>query len=209
MTDHQVFIFGHSMVLGRGAGGDGWAERLKRCCMGKNHSREDYYEAYVLGVADEDSGELLGRFEQEIENRLYDGCERLVIVQTGMNDLQFAVDREKFRVPREKFLENMESIIKKAENCGEVVILSDGYTSLEGTVPGFENMEMSDEVLADYVNSLEELCGDRGVRFINLRREFKEDKWERHLVDSFHPDTNIHEMIFEKVEEYLEKNSII
>ena len=209
MTDHQVFIFGHSMVLGRGAGGNGWAERLKRCCMRKNYGRDDYYEAYVLGVANEDSGELLERMDGELEARVFDGCERLVIIQTGANDVQFMRADEEFRVPKKEFLKNIEKIIERSERCGEVVVVSDGYTSLEGPIPDMESIEVSDDVLADYVNSLEQFCRDKGVRFVNLRREFSKEEWERHLVDSFHPDSNIHEIIFEKVKIYLEDNEML
>lgn len=209
MAEKQLFIFGHSLVLGMWDSEGGWANRLKRYFVQERlEEDEDYFEIYILGVADEDSSQLVERIETEIENRLYEDSEQLIFIQIGANDIQKRRGN-KMRTSAEKFRRNMKRIIEISNKYGEVMLVSDGYTSIEGPVPDFEEIEVSDEWLKKYVSIQSEVSESLGVPFLNLRNKFSKQEWVSRLEDGFHPSDEIHEEIFEEVKDRIYREELI
>jgi len=203
--EKQVFTFGHSLTLGMWDSEGGWADRLKKELMQEFKNSDNYYEVYNLGIADEDSSQLRDRIEEELDRRNYEDAEKYVIIQIGANDIQYFTEKDEMRVSKEDFRENIEEIIDTADNYGTPIVVSDGYTSINGTIPDFEGIEVTDSRLEEYVSTLEKICIEREVEFINLRKKISKEEWVSNLEDGFHPGMYIHKKIFELIKKKIEE----
>lgn len=203
--EKQVFIFGHSLTLGMWDSEGGWADRLKKELMQEFHNSDNYYEVYNLGIADEDSSQLRDRIEEELDRRNYEDAEKYIIIQIGANDIQYFTEEGEMRVSKEDFRENIEKIIDTANDYGKPIVVSDGYTSINGSIPDFEEIEVTDDRLEDYVSTLEKICLESDVEFVNLRKKISKDEWISNLEDGFHPGMDIHEEIFELLKKKIEE----
>lgn len=84
-------MFGHSITQGFWDTEGGWVQRLRKFLDEKSlkQPEEYYFEVYNLGVSGNDSRQLLDRFDDELEARLFDEDETLIIFQIGANDIQY------------------------------------------------------------------------------------------------------------------------
>jgi lysophospholipase L1-like esterase len=104
----QVFAFGHSITQGFWDSESGWVLRLRKFLDQKSLENPDeyYFEVYNLGVSGNDSRQLLERFSQELEARLWDEDETLILIQIGANDIQYLEEKEEIRIKKEEYREN-------------------------------------------------------------------------------------------------------
>lgn len=171
---------------------------------------EYYFEVYNLGVSGNDSTQLLRRFSQELEARLWDEDETLILIQIGANDIQYLEEKDEVRVEKEEYRKNLEALIEKARNyTDKVVLVGEAYTGIEGPIPWSEDKHLSDERLGEYVEVQREITDEKDMPYVDLRGLKEKDEWLEMLEDGSHPDTEGHELIYRNLKEKLMEKGLL
>lgn len=202
----QVFAFGHSITQGFWDRESGWVLRLRKFLDQKSLENPDeyYFEVYNLGVSGDDSRQLLERFPRELEARLWDEDETLVLIQIGANDIQYLEEKDEIRVEKEDYRENLEALIEKARNyTDKVLLVGETYTGIEGPIPWSEDKHLSDERLGEYVEIQRKIAQEKDVPYVDLRGLKTKETWLEMLEDGSHPADKGHELIYRNVKERL------
>lgn len=205
MTDMQIFVFGHSIVQGFYDTNGGWVQRLNTYLIKKIlENSKNYYEVFNLGIPDNDSKQLLERFEDELKRRLYEQSDAIIIFQFGANDVQHLIKEDKERVSIEEFKKNTKELIKKARKyTNNILFVGEAYTTIKGPIPGFIDKKLSDLRLEQYSQTQKKVCKELSIPFIDLREKFTKKYWSKLLKDGIHPTNRGHEQIYKLVKEKL------
>jgi lysophospholipase L1-like esterase len=175
----------------------------------ENEEEEDF-QIWNLGIPGEDSRQLLERMDEELERRIYQPMQRVIILQIGCNDIQYLEEKDENRIAKEEFRENLEKLVNKSREYAEkVVLISEAYITIDGPIPWAEEKELSDERLQKYVEIQRQVAREKKVRFIDLRKEFSKKNWEKVLKDGCHPDGGGHRKICREVEKKLSEEEVI
>lgn len=202
----QVFAFGHSITFGHWDKEAGWVLRLRKFLDRKSLEKPDeyYFEVYNLGVSGNDSAQLLERFSQELEARLYEENKTLILIQIGANDIHYLEDKDRVRVEKEEYRENLEGLIEKARNyTDKVLLVGEAYTGIEGPIPWAKEKHVSDERMEQYVEAQRKVAEEKDVPYIDVRGLKEKEEWLEMLEDGSHPDSEGHELIYGNVKEKL------
>lgn len=208
----QVFAFGHSIKQGFWDRENGWVMRLRKFLDKKSleNPGEYYFEVYNLGVSGNDSRQLLERLNQEIEARLWEEDETLILIQIGANDIQYLEEKDEIRVEKEEYRENLEALIEEARSYTDrVVLVGEAYTSIEGPIPWSEEKHLSDERLGEYVEIQRKIAEEKELPYLDLRGLRTKQEWEKLLEDGSHPDNKGHELIYENLKEKLIEQGLL
>lgn len=209
----QIFAFGHSITYGNWDTEGGWVQRLREFLDERALEKQDeelVSEVLNLGIPGETSEELLERFEDELERRLWEEEEQVIIFQTGTNDSQVLVESGETMVDRKSFRDNLEQLIEKAEEYTEnIIVVGEIYTTIEGTIPWAEDKSLSDERLGRYVDTEKEVCREKDVDFINLRSLKDRKEWTDILEEGLHPNDEGHNFIYNEVKENMREKELI
>lgn len=211
MTNIQIFVFGHSIVHGFYDTKGGWVQRLSTFLVKKIlKNSKNYYEVFNLGIPDEDSRQLLERFEDELKRRHYGQGNTIIIFQFGANDIQYLVKEDKKRISIEEFKDNTKKLVTKArEYTNKILFVGEAYTTINGPIPGFTDIKVSDLELKKYSQVQKKVCEEMGISFIDLREKFTKKYWSKLLKDGFHPTSQGHDQIYKLVKEKLVAMKVI
>ncbi|MFB6174818.1 MAG: SGNH/GDSL hydrolase family protein [Candidatus Nanohalobium sp.] len=208
----QIFAFGHSITYGLWDRENGWVLRLRKFLDQKSLENPDeyYFEVYNLGVSGNDSRQLLERFSQELEARLWDEDETLVLIQIGANDIHYLEEKDGIRVEKEEYRESLEALIEEAGNyTDKIVLVGEAYTGIEGPIPWSEDKHLSDERLGEYVEVQREVAEQEDVPYVDVRGLREKHEWLEMLEDGSHPDSEGHELIYRNVKEKLVEKGLL
>lgn len=208
----QVFAFGHSITHGYWDSEGGWVQRLREFLDEKSLENPDeyYFEVYNLGVSGDDTRQLLERFENELEARLWDEDGTTIVLQIGANDIIYLSEEGELAVTEEQFEANLIELIEKARShTGNVLFVGESYTTIEGPIPWAEQKELSDDRLERYVEIQRKICRREDIPFIDLRAMYSKEEWSDMLEDGSHPDSEGHRVIYESVLDRLEQENMI
>lgn len=208
----QVFAFGHSITQGFWDTEGGYIARLRKSLDKRSLKNPDeyYFETYNLGVSGNDSHQLLERFSNELEARLWDEDETLILIQIGANDIQYLEEKDVIRVEKQQYRENLEALIEEAREYTEKVILvGEAYTTIEGPIPWSEDKHLSDERLDEYVEVQRKVAEEKDVPYVDLRSLRTKEEWGQMLEDGSHPDSKGHKLIYRKVKEKLTDEGLL
>jgi lysophospholipase L1-like esterase len=195
----QIFAFGHSVTYGKGDTEGGWTQRLDREL--KNLNLEN--EVYNLGIPGDTTKQLLDRTE-EVTRRIYSEADVLIMIQIGANDIQ--KEGGELRVPLGKFEENLQKIIEKAKKLTKnVILLGDGYTTIEGSLPWAPEKKVKDERAEKYHLIREEVAEKEEISYLSIRENWTKEEWRNYLHDGVHPNNEGHQKIRKMVSKELEK----
>jgi len=208
----QVFAFGHSTTHGFWDSEGGWVQRLRKTLDKKtlSDSEKYYFELYNLGVPGNDSGQLLERFETEIETRLWEDDDTVILIQIGSNDIQYFNEEYRLRTSKDDFKQNILSLISKAREYTEkIIFVGEPIITIEGSIPWAKDKELSDNRLKNYTDTVRRICENQGIVYIDLRSDYTKKQWSDKLEDGCHPNNKGHKLIFEKVKEKMKERQII
>jgi lysophospholipase L1-like esterase len=195
----QILAFGHSVTYGKGDTEGGWTQRLDREL--KNFNIEN--KVYNLGIPGNTTKQLLDRSE-ELNRRIYPEADALILIQIGANDLQ--KEEGELRVPPRKFEENLQKIISKAKDLSNhVMLIGDGYTTIEDSLPWAPEKKVKDERAKKYHLIREKVAEKEETRYLSIRRNWTKEKWKSYLHDGVHPNNRGHQEIRKMVSKELEK----
>jgi lysophospholipase L1-like esterase len=206
----QIFCFGHSVTYGRWDDEGGWTARLRKQLDTESLSEggEDF-QVWNLGIPGDDSSDILDRFEDEIERRVWEEADKVILFQVGANDVQYLDEKEEVRVGEEDFRKNVRKMIDISRNHAEkVVFVGEGFTTL-GRIPWASSKIMSDHRLEEYNKILAEVCQQEEVPFVNIRSEYLKSEWIDVLHDGVHPNSEGHRKIWCAVNEKLRSEGLV
>lgn len=208
----KVLVFGHSIVQGFWDTEGGWVHRLSAALdtLRIESPDEHYYEVFNLGIAGNDSNQLLERVDDETERRVDDDDAVVVLFQIGANDIQWLNDEQRVRVPAERFEANIEALLRKSRRIAdEVVFVGEAYTSIDGPIPWAPDLALSDERLREYHEITRTVCSREDVSYVDIRSTYDRGEWGQMLDDGCHPNTDGHRAIFREVRRTLNEDDII
>jgi lysophospholipase L1-like esterase len=196
----SICIFGDSTAWGAwDMEKGGWVNRL---WLDVGERDEDYVEIYNLSISGGTSDTILERFENEARVR---GADALIF-QTGGNDASYERKSGDFMVQPEKFKENIAEIIRHAKKLTDNIIFMDLKNCDESkTMPvPWIDICYTNENIQKYSILMEEACKEAGVLFLDAGTLDATD-----FADGLHPNADGHRKIFERVKDFLAKNSWI
>ena len=203
----HLFIFGDSLTHGAwDVDCGGWVQRLKQVIDQYQTSNFEFWcPVYNLGVSGDTSLGLLNRFENELNSRIQDTAEEpIIIFAIGTNDASLVKNKEKV------------TLIDYEKNLTELIKLSKKYTTkivIVGLFPVDENLvnPVNWDNAASYLNTSLEAYNSSALKisraynlvFINLWEEVSKLDYSKLLYDGLHPNSQGHELIYNKVKKHL------
>ncbi|MFC9994343.1 GDSL-type esterase/lipase family protein [Nocardia sp. NPDC127526] len=176
MLDLRVCFVGESFVAGVGdQKALGWAGRLAARAMAAGQPMT-YYN---LGVRREISTELRARWSAECTPRLPEGCDRRLVISTGVNDSVHENGRP--RVESERSVENLAAILAGARDKG--------WTTLVVAPPPNVD-EQHNERLLDLDERFAAHCESVGVPYVQVHQPLRANRiWMGDVAagDGYHP----------------------
>jgi acyl-CoA thioesterase-1 len=203
----NLLIFGSSITWGAWDKEGGWAQRLKSYCDHKaaETNFDNYTAVYCLGVSGDNTFDLLKRFDTEVEARIDKNEKTLILIEIGINDSQFVLEKNKHRVSSEEYKNNLLSLVEKSKRYSASLIFV-GLTPVDRRVnptPWTPGKTYRLEFVKQYEDILENIAHQQSIPFIELMSKFPEDSYQKLLTDGLHPSSEGHRLIYEKVKQYL------
>ena len=210
----NLLIFGSSITWGAWDQEGGWAQRLKSFCDAKavDANFESYTSVYCLGVSGDKTTDLLERFDTEVKARIDEEEKTLILIEIGINDSQFVLEKGKHRVSLEEYKQNLLTLINKAKQYGSDLILigltpvDDGKVDPTPWTPG-KSYRL--EFVKQYEEILKEVSQEQNILCIEIMDKFQEQDYKNLFVDGLHPNTQGHQIIYEQVKTYLINKGIL
>ncbi len=208
----QIFCLGHSMTYGRWDTEGGWTQRLRKELDERSLENDDEEDFHVwnLGIPGEDSIQLLKGMEDELERRIYEPMQQVILIQIGANDIQYLREEEKIRVPEKEYKENLEKIIGKSrEYTDKIMVVGEPPTTIDGPIPWAEEKELSDKRMRKYRKIQKKTCQKHQIPFIDVRKLHSKKEWSNLLEDGCHPNNQGHREIYKAVKQKLANEEIL
>jgi len=214
----HLIIFGDSIALGAwDQKHGGWANRLKTYLYSDDFrikTKDDFifYSTYNLGVGGTTTNDLLGRFNNEIQERESNDFERthhdIIIFAIGSNDCQYSSSKENTKVEPNDFERNLNILLNKAHKYTKKVLFI-GITKVDESktypISWDENIYCTNKNIQQYNKILKDFCRDKNVLFVDVFDLL--DK--RDLIDGLHPNSQGHQKMFKRVRDFLLENKLV
>lgn len=196
---NKIFVFGDSITYGKWDESGGWVQRLRNYIDQKYNlgQEEGNVQVYNMGIPGDFVGGVLNRFQNEFEARFTNENEKILIIfAVGINDSNPNNWKTQKQTPPQQFKENFLKMVKVASrsNCQIMVLGLTPVNPAKSKKLGFTN-----EKVKEYDLYISEICREAGVTKIELFDNLLASDYSENLVDSVHPDSRGHEMIFQKV----------
>ncbi len=202
--NNRVLIFGDSIVWGAWDSKGGWVTRLKKYTDSQAiaNQMENYNTIYPLGISGDNSNDLLNRFENELNNRLDEDSNMVIVIAIGINDSQFDISNSENSVSITTFKTNLYKIVETASKVTKHIVFV-GLTPVDDTLlhpmPWKPTHGYSNAHVKKYDDVVKVLAKEKNVSFIDLHNHFSKKDYKKLLSDGVHPNTEGHKVIYEKV----------
>ncbi len=197
-----IIALGDSITFGKGAEpGKGWADRMRAFFEPKGENNA----LYNLGIPGNSSTELLERAGKELEARVsyvYPEDRFVILIAIGTNDSRGLGSPENIQTKPEKYRENIERIIDLAKDHTEHVVLIGLTPADEGLMP-FEDTYFNKQTIEKFNGILKGIAKDKDVPYCEIYEEFSRNDHRKLLADGLHPNNKGHELIYEKIRDFL------
>lgn len=209
----QILVFGDSIAYGAWDKEGGWVSRLRKFIDEKNLTDPDFEcLIYNLGVSGDTTEDLLERFEFELEQRLDEEMETILIFSIGVNDSQFVKSKNSIKIPQEKFRANLEELITAAKKYSSKIIFVGLWPVNEektNPVSWDEDKFYKNDSIRNYSNVIKTICEKNQVHFIDLFGLLLKEDYKKLLEDGLHPNSQGHQKFFEIIRDFLAENKIV
>jgi lysophospholipase L1-like esterase len=210
--DTRILIFGDSITWGAvDEDGGGWAQRIKQYVDKKTLTPDYASSVYVLGVSGDTTDELLKRFNSEVQARLDEEADLMLIFAIGTNDSYIDVKSQRNQVSRETFRQNLRELIHHAKKYTQNILFL-GLAPVDQRVnpmPWKPTHAYLIEEIAKYNDTLRETAEKEGVTFLDLFSKMSEENYRKLLFDGLYPNTEGHKYIYNFVIESLIDKSVV
>lgn len=195
---NKVIVFGDSIAYGKWDIEGGWVQRLRRFLDEKyNIGKDGNVLAYNLSIPGEVAIRMVDRVQAELEIRLTDPKDEVIVIfAIGVNDSCPNNWMRGKQTPPDEFKKAISTMISLAvqSNC-QVMVLGLAPVNFEKST----GLPFSNEIVKQYDQYLGEICDELKVKKIDVFEYLLKSGYANFLVDTFHPDSRGHAMIFEKV----------
>jgi acyl-CoA thioesterase I len=190
----KICVFGASITSGYNDTIDGgWCDLLKKYFL------KDDICVFNLGIAGNDTNDLLKRLEQECYARQPD----IIIIALGGNDSRYHIKEKKFRISPNIFENNFVKIVDVSKKFTSKIILV-GLTKVEEKTinPLFEESGVlyKNEYLKKYDDIIKKVAIQNFVGFIptfDLNIEYD--------TDGLHPTSKGHKQLFNRIFQHVQQ----
>jgi len=208
---HRILIFGDSITYGAWDKEGGWVARLRKYIDEKIFADPNYYNIILnLGISGNNSADILKRFEFELQQRIKEEGETVIIFAFGTNDAQLF--NGKFRTEPEQFKENLQKLLDLSRKYTDKIFFIGLFPVDESKTTPIawhkekfyknENVKNNNEIIRNF-------CEQNKLVFIEIFENFINLDYQSLLDDGVHPTTKGHEKMFEIIKDALIKNKII
>lgn len=213
----MVLVFGDSIAYGAYDRMGGWAQRLRMALDRRTREDENFYATvYNLSTDGATADTLTMRFQNEMQARYSQSEKTVVIFAVGINDAQYVHSQDSLRCPPDIFTENIKNLLSVAKGFtqGESIVFI-GLTPVDqrrvDPIPWTVDYSYRNKDIEQYSNMIRDVCLQNHIHFVNLYAVLSDPKarWNMRLEDGVHPNTRGHILIFQIVEDYLNKNKIL
>jgi lysophospholipase L1-like esterase len=211
--NNRILIFGDSITWGAWDKEGGWATRLKKYTdQQAMEGLENYDAVYPLGISGNNTVDLLKRFPIELENRLSDEWNTIVVLAIGINDSKFNFVSQENQVPINKFNQNLREIVKIAKQYTQEIVVV-GLTPVDDSLlypmPWNPNYGYNNANVKKYNTALTKFARENNLPFIALYKLLAAYESDEALHDGLHPNTKGHRLIFNKIVDELKKMEVL
>ncbi len=209
----KIVVLGDSIAYGKWDEQGGWVQRL-RSYIDKafNIEQNKNLQVYNLGIPGEVTTRLVERAQKELSDRVKladTGKNNLVIVAVGINDTNNDNWMTGKKTSPEDFKNNIKDIVSTINLLeGKPIILGLTPINEEKYSERFPN-RLENKTIKEYDQYLSEFSKSMGIFYIALFDVLITKTYTSTLIDGIHPNSNGHEMIFQAVKEFLEKEKLL
>lgn len=204
----SIIALGDSITFGKGAGpGKGWADRLRAFF----EPRDPNNALYNLGIPGNSSTDLLERAGKELEARVryvYPEDRFVILIAIGTNDSRGMGIPENIQTKPEKYRENIERVVDLAKDHTKHVVLI-GLPPVDESLMPFEDTYFNNLNIEKFNGILEAVAKNKGVQYCKIYEEFFRKDHRKLLADGLHPNNEGHELIYERIRDFLKGKGLI
>ncbi len=209
----SILVFGDSISYGAWDEMGGWVQRLRRWIDRINIRRDDFYcLVYNLSVSGNTVGDVIERFEPEVDARTKEDDDMVFIFQVGTNDAQLLIGDCVVRTPLDEFRKSVETLVNLAKKHSHKIMflgMMPADESRTSPVPWNKNLAYLNENLKLYNQALKDVCEKKGAVFVNVFDTLLARDYKKMLHDGLHPNPAGHGFIFKEVRRALIKNRFV
>ena len=209
----RILVFGDSITQGfHDTAYGGWCSQLARYAIEKIVASEYEYDTSIfnLGISADCTNLLLKRFDVEAKARLA-GQEGVIVFDIGINDTQRYVDTGLLKTPLDQFEKNVTDLIERAQQYTSNIVIFGILPMIEEMVqpmPWAPNRSHSEKDVLEFDDCIKDVCEKQRVKYFSMRDVFGNRKKEL-LHDGIHPNTEGHQLVFERVKSVLEEEGLL
>lgn len=204
-------MFGDSITYGRSDVNGGWASRLRKFLDEKESSKPDqhYFKVYNLGIGENDTNNLLKRFEFELKQRVDEEMQKVIIFGIGTIDAKFVHSKNSLQTTHDMFKINIQKLFTVAQHFTSNIIFV-GLTPVDEpkTTPTQWNTDNSimNSNVSGHNKTLQLFCKQNKIQFVDLFDSWLAANYKLLLYeDGLHPNSEGHKKIFEAVKKVILK----
>jgi len=200
----NILIFGASSTWGAwDTEKGGWVQRL-RSFIEKKRDKNDL--VYNLGISGDTTEDLLVRISSELENRIDEGDENIIIFSLGINDSLTLVKEQRTVVSLGDYKNNLQKLVDLVSGySGGTIFVGPSQVNEDVVNPWKENIEYYNKDIIARNEIMKNFCNINKFLFIDIINLFDSTD----LEDGLHPNVQGHQKIFKTVKDSLIKNKII
>lgn len=208
-----LLIFGDSITWGAWDPAGGWVQRL-RCYLEKNKNGQGHpsHHVYNLGINGNTSDEVLRRFEFEVQQRLVEEEDVLLIFAIGVNDSQLLIKESTVKMTIEQFNHNLEKILNQARRYTKSIIFVGLLPVVERKVtpvPRNTSISYKNNRIRFFNESLQTFCKSHAIYYIDLWDNWIKKDYSSMLEDGIHPNERGHQDISNSVKNFIFTNKLL
>ncbi len=205
---NKILVFGDSISYGKWDKEGGWVQRLRSHIDEKYNLAEESsnFQIYNLGIPGEVIVRMVNRVEAELLMRIDPEEDNLVIYAIGINDSNKNNAKMGKQTQPDEFKQTLHKLIDVAEQhkCKTVFI---GLTPTDESKS--KGMLFNDKDVQEFDQYITEICKERNIEKLHLFDKLVGANFSQYLVDSVHPNTEGHKVLFEEIRLFLQNEGYI
>lgn len=200
----RVIVFGDSIAQGYHDTNGGWVGRLQNYVL-KNQKDASIFN---LGISGDKVEHVVKRFKHETEARTkrWDSFDdSVIILAVGTNDTYKQGKNPDSVTDKSAFVTDFSRLIDMAKVEAKYVFICSilPVDELRSTPVSWEDISYFNETIDSYNVSIQNLCSEKEVKYLDLNSEAKKIGWASMIDDGTHPNTDGHDWLFQQIQRYI------
>ena len=210
---NRITVFGGGTAHGLWDSQGGWSHRLRTNLYKRtiDTNGEEHWELYNLAIRGDSSQDIKERFKDDLEETMKheDEAEQITILHVGGNDAQFIYEEDDVRTSPEDFEANLKEIVEQSKEKSDTTILM-GMIPVDEEpkpIPDSGGRSFTANRMKHYHGIIQEVAEEKEVLLLDLFKQFKgnSDLYQ----DGLHPNNEGHKVIFQELQEMMQKEDLI